>query len=110
MTIEHARQVINAVSEKQRAALSAAHERYMHFAGDDTVAVRRVSVEQVAEDRARFVHLLKFTDDGWPSLSDERCAEFMAAITELPRELCLAWGEVEFFETHTEETHASFYS
>lgn len=104
MNIEHARQVTGAVPDEQRAALSAAHDRYMYFTGVYTDA--GLSAEQIAEDRARFAHLLKFTDDGRPSLSDERCAEFMAAITCLPLDWCLAWDGVEFIETHGEDIYA----
>lgn len=104
MNIVHARQITGAVPEGQRVVLAAAHDRYMYFAGVYTDA--GLSFEQIAEDRARFAHLLKVTEDGRPSLSDERCAEFMAAITGLPLDLCLAWDEVEFIETHGEDMYA----
>jgi len=98
--------MLKAIHQDKRAALAAAHDRYMYFAGVYTDTNPDFSAEQIAEDRARFPHLLKFTDDGRPALSDERCAEFMTAITGLPREWCLAWDEVEFIETHGEDVYA----
>lgn len=99
MHIDQARQLTASISESHRVALADAHERYMYFAG---VYTDRPAVDRTAEDRAAFPHLLVFTDDGRPSLSDERCAEFMAAVTGLPREWCLAWEEVEFVNEHGE--------
>lgn len=100
MEIEQAREIVSAIPEDRRRSLAAAHLRYMHFTG---VYSGEVSQEQVSLDRATYPHLLKYTEDGRPSLSDERCAQFMAAITDLPRELCLAWDEVEFVEEHGED-------
>ena len=99
MDIAQARQLAASIREDQRATLAAAHERYMYFAG---VYTDRPAVNHIAEDRAAFTHLLMFTADGRPSLSDERCAEFMTAITGLPREWCLAWDEIEFVKEHGE--------
>lgn len=81
------------------AALAAAHDRYMYFAG---VYTGRPVVDHVAADRTAFAQLLVFTTDGRPSLSEERCAEFMAAITGLPREWCAAWDASAFDATHGE--------
>lgn len=106
MEVVDARQMLKAIPRDKRAALAAAHDRYMYFAGVYTDRNPEFSVEQIAEDRTRFAHLLKFTDDGRPALSDERCAEFMVAVTGLPREWCLAWDEVEFIETHGEDVYA----
>ncbi|TYC51429.1 hypothetical protein ETQ85_24395 [Zoogloea oleivorans] len=103
MDIQQARQIVVAVPEAQRAILADAHDRYMYFTG---VYTDRPAINHIAEDRALFAHLLKFTDDGRPSLSDERCAEFMAAITGLPLDWCLSWDEVEFIETHGEDVYA----
>ncbi len=99
MDIAQARQLAANIPEHQRAALAAAHERYMYFTG---VYADTATVDQIAQDRAAFPHLLKFTADGRPSLSDERCAEFIAAVTGLPREWCLAWEEIEFVNEHGE--------
>jgi hypothetical protein len=99
MDIEHARQLATLIPTHQQLALADAHERYMYFTG---VYTDRPSVDRIAEDRAAFPHLLVFTGDGRPSLSDEPCAEFMAAVTGLPREWCLAWDEIEFVNEHGE--------
>lgn len=103
MDIQQARQIVVAIPEAQQAILADAHDRYMYFTG---VYTDRPTIDHIAEDRVAFRHLLVFTDDGRPSLSDERCAEFMAAITGLPRDLCLAWDENEFIETHGEDIYA----
>lgn len=103
MDIQQARQIVATIPETHRTILSDAHDRYMYFTG---VYTDRPAVDHIAEDRSVFPHLLAFTDDGRPSLSDERCAEFMAAITGLPRDLCLAWDENEFIETHGENIYA----
>ena len=99
MEIAQARQLATTIPEHQRAALAAAQERYMYFTGVYTDAP---AVDHIAHDRAAFAHLLVFAADGRPSLSDARCAEFMAAITGLPHEWCLAWDEVEFVNEHGE--------
>lgn len=93
MEIVQARQLVGTIAKDHQAALAAAHDRYMYFAGAYT---DRPPVDNVAGDRSAFPHLLVFTADGRPSLSDERCAEFMSAVTGLPREWCLAWDEIEF--------------
>lgn len=100
METQQARQIVSEIPAQHRKALEAAHLRYMHFTG---VAYGEVSKEQIAHDRATYSHLLKYADDGRPSLSDERCADFMAAITGLSRDWCSAWDEVEFVETHGED-------
>lgn len=99
MEITQARQLAEVIPEDQQAALAAARERYMYFTG---VYTDRPAEDHVAQDRAAFGHLLAFSEDGRPSLSDERCAEFMAALTGLPREWCLAWEEIEFVNEHGE--------
>lgn len=103
MDIAQARQLIASISKDQHAVLAAAHDRYMYFAGVYTDTHPDFSAGQIAEDRARFAYLLAFTEDGRPSLSDERCAEFMSAVTGLPRDWCMAWNEVDFIETHGED-------
>jgi hypothetical protein len=72
----------------------------MYFTGVYTDAP---AIDQIAQDRAAYAHLLVFAADGRPSLSDERCAEFMAAVAGLPREWCLAWDLVEFAKEHGED-------
>ena len=100
MDISQARQLAESISQDQQAVLAAAHKRYMHFTG---VYTDQPEVDHRTEDRAAFRHLLAFTSDGRPALSDERCAEFMAAVTGLPHEWCLAWDEIEFINEHGED-------
>lgn len=97
MDIAQARQIIASIPRDRRAALQAAHWRYMHFTG---VSEGDIPAEQVAQDRVTFAHLLKYTEDGRPALSDKRCAEFMATITEMPHDWCMAFDEVDFCDTH----------
>ena len=99
MEIAQARQLAATIPSASAAALAAAHERYMYFTG---VYTDTPAVDHIARDRAAFAPLLKFTGDGRPSLSDERCAEFMVAVTGLPRDWCDAWEEVEFLREHGE--------
>ncbi len=91
---------VGGIDPEEPAAVLAAHERYMYFTGGYT---DRPEVDRIAEDRAAFPHLLVFTEDGRPSLSDERCAEFMASVTGLPHERCLVWDEIEFVNEHGED-------
>lgn len=95
--------LLNSIPREHHAALAAAHDRYMYFTGVYTDTNPDFSAERIAEDRTRFAHLLAFTGDGRPWLSDERCAEFMSAITGLPRDWRIAWDEMEFIETHGED-------
>lgn len=55
------------LSAEDRDALAAANDRYMYFVG---VYTDHPVVDHRSEDRAAFAHLLVFTDDGRPSLSD----------------------------------------
>ncbi|WP_454909672.1 hypothetical protein [Variovorax gossypii] len=87
------------LSAEDRDALAAANDRYMYFVG---VYTDHPVVDHRSEDRAAFAHLLVFTDDGRPSLSDERCAEFMSAVSGLPREWCAAWKESDLVREHGE--------
>jgi hypothetical protein len=100
MDSTQAREILNTLSSSERAALSDAHLRYMHFTG---VYTSDISNAVIAQDRATYPHLLKFDEAGRPSLSDQRCADFMVALTGLPREWCFAWDEVDFVETHGED-------
>jgi hypothetical protein len=100
MDTEKARAIVDGLSIQDQDALRAAHLRYMHFTG---VFTGDVSDEQIVQDRKAFPHLLKCDAEGRPSISDQRCADFMVALTGLSRELCLAWDEVDFIETHGED-------
>ena len=99
MNTHQAREIIAAIPRDKQAVLAAAHDRYMCFCGVYTAEPKD---DHVAEDRAAFPGLLAYTDDGRPSLSDERCADFMVAVSGLPREWCLAWDEVAFVDEHGE--------
>lgn len=94
--LEEARKIIAELPSETKAVLDAAHERYMCFSG---VHDPEQNADHVAEDRTAFAHLLVYVD-GNPSLSDERCADFMVAVTGLPLEWCLAWGESAFAAEH----------
>lgn len=100
MDTTDARKILDALTASDRDTLSDAHLRYMHFTGVYTGDISDAVIEQ---DRAAFPHLLKWDDAGRPSLSDQRCADFMVGLTGLPREWCLAWDEVDFVETHGED-------
>ncbi len=99
VALEQARKIIATVPSETHAVLAAAHDRYMCFCG---VYTPEPDANHVAEDRAAFPHLLVYVD-GRPSLSDERCADFMVAVSGLPREWCLAWDEVAFAEEHGDD-------
>jgi hypothetical protein len=99
MDITQARQLVSFLTQDEQAGLAAAHERYMYFTG---VYTDQPKADRTVEDREAFPHLLVFTEDGRPSLSDERCSKFMAAVTGLPLEWCSAWDEIEFVSMHGE--------
>lgn len=98
MNIEEAKQIMEDVPRGQRGALDAAMERYKRFSGiytmDDLAA-------ELAADRAAYPHLLKFSD-GMAVLSDERCIEFMVAVSGLPATWCAAWNEIDFMDEHAD--------
>ena len=100
MEIVEARSVVAKIPMSHHQNLADAHARYMHFTG---VRSDEVDGAQIARDRAQFAHLLEFTVDGKPALSDKRCAEFMAAVTGLSVEWCAAWDEVDFCNEHGDE-------
>ncbi|WP_321966981.1 hypothetical protein [Burkholderia cepacia] len=100
MDTQQARRIVSEIPEAHHETLRNAHLRYMHFTG---VYSGDIPPDQIERDRASYPHLLKENTDGVPALSDKRCADFMAAITGLSREWCLAWDEVEFVEMHGEE-------
>lgn len=99
MDTTEARKIVAALAASDRDTLSNAHLRYMHFTG---VYTGDIGADVIEQDRAAFPHLLKWDEAGRPSLSDQRCADFMVGVSGLPREWCLAWDEVDFVETHGE--------
>jgi hypothetical protein len=98
MDLSQAQAVISTLSHEQKEALETAHWRYMAFAG--VMSDGEAADRQAVVDRQAFAHLLKYTEDGRPSLSDERAAEFMAAVSGLPRDWCMAWDHHDFYVTH----------
>jgi len=100
MNTSKARRLVSLMPQDVHATLAAAHDRYMYFAG---VYTDRPAVDHIAQDRLAFPQLLRFTEDGLPSLSDERRTEFMCAVTGLPREWCAAWEEVQVVNVHSED-------
>jgi len=94
-----ARKIIETVPSEKQSMLAAAHDRYMCFCG---VYTSDPEDDHVAEDRAAFPHLLASVD-GIPSLGEACCADFMMAISGLPREWCLAWGEMAFAARHGDD-------
>lgn len=97
MNIEIAQSIVAALTDDQRGLLEAAHWRYMAFAG---VIQDSEYQQQAKADREAYPHLLKFKADGEPSVSTERAADFMAAVTGLARDWCVTWDEHDFYETH----------
>jgi hypothetical protein len=95
-----ARAMVNTIRADHRERLAHAYLRYMHFTG---VYTGDISAEQIEADRAQFPHLLKRDEQGRPVVSDQRCAEFMAMLTGLSHEICLAWDEYEFAEMHGDD-------
>ena len=98
MNIEEAKQVMEGVPSWQRGALDAALERYKRFSGIYTMDEL---AGELAADRATYPHLLKF-NDGMPVLSDDRCVEFMVAVSGLPVVWCAAWNEIDFMDEHAD--------
>lgn len=95
MKIEAAGNIIVSLTQEQRDTLEASHWRYMAFAG---VALDDEFQQQAMKDRQTYAHLLKHDETGTVSVSSERAADFMAAVTGLEREWCLAWDACDFFE------------
>lgn len=93
-----AKQIIATIPAEQQAVLAEAYNRYMHFTG--VWCGDGFPEAQIAADRAAYPHLLKYAENGMPALSDKRCAEFMAAVSGLPVEWCLAWDAAEFEREH----------
>ncbi len=95
---EEAEALLSRLSLDQRNTLEEAHWRYMCFAG--VTSIDEASDKQADEDRVTYAHLLESTDDMLPRVSDVRIADFMVAVSGLPREWCQAWDEHDFYETH----------
>lgn len=100
MNIEQAKNIIAKINKPQRNMLSHAYERYMHFTGLYSSPQTEITLEQIAQDKIDFVHLLKFNEKGDPWISDIACIEFMSILTNLPELLCEAWEEIEFINEH----------
>ncbi|WP_295998905.1 hypothetical protein [Rugamonas sp.] len=99
MNIEEAKQVMEGVPSWQRGALDTALERYKRFSGIYTMGEL---ADELAADRATYPNLLKFSD-GMPVLNDERCVEFMVAVSGLPAAWCAAWNEIDFMDEHADQ-------
>lgn len=100
MRVSAAQRCIKLIPAHQRILLDEAHERFMHFSG---IFTDQSQTNCVIQDRAAFPHLLRFTDEGCPFISADRCADFMVAVSGLPREWCLAWDAVAFVVQHGRE-------
>lgn len=73
-------------------------ERYRRFTGLYCDSIEQD--EMRIADQAAFPHLIKFSTDGVPELSDERCAEFMAAVSKHPLAWCRAVIAVEYLDAN----------
>lgn len=97
MQIEVAENFVAGLTLEQRDSLEATHWRYMAFAG---VILDDQYQEQATADQQAYPHLLKYDAAGRSVVSSERAADFMAAVTGMARDWCLAWDEHDFYETH----------
>ncbi len=98
METSKAMKVVKSLTHAQREELESMHYRYMCFAGITTSDAD--SEKQAEADREKYGHLLKFTEDGTPILSDKQAAEFMSAVSGLAKEVCEAWDVADFYDTH----------
>lgn len=98
MNIDEAKRIMEGVPKDQVGALDDALERYKRFSGIYTLDEL---AGELATDRATYPHLLKF-NDGMPVLSDDRCVEFMVAVSGLPAAWCAAWNEIDFMDEHAD--------
>ncbi|MDZ5459309.1 hypothetical protein [Azohydromonas lata] len=99
MDYAEATQLLGALTPAQRNTLEEAHDRYYCFAGISSFDAE--SDRQAEADRGTFAHLLFPPGPGGiPSISQERAAEFMAAVTGFPVAWCRAWDEYSFCELH----------
>lgn len=96
MNIVEAKRIMEGVPRDQVGALDAALERYKRFSGIYTMDEL---AGELAADRAMFPRLLQF-NDGMPVLSDDRCVEFMVAVSGLRAAWCAAWNEIDFMDEH----------
>lgn len=100
MKTEEAKHILASISTDQQTLLSDAHSRYMLFTriwDDNRDAARQA---QVAADRAAYPHLLEYSSEGRPSISDAMIGEFMHVVSGLPVEWCLAFDAVDFEKEH----------
>lgn len=98
MNNDEARRIVSSIPAEQHRVLADAYSRYMHFTG--VWCGDGFPEAQIEADRAAYPHLLQYGENGIPALSDKRCAEFMAAVSGLSVEWCLAWDAVEFENEH----------
>lgn len=93
---KEAHELIAGLSQDQRDLLKKSHRRYLSFA---YVGADEEHAAQAEEDREAFPQLLHFNQARQSVVSGKRASEFMAAVTSLPVEWCLAWDAHQFFET-----------
>lgn len=98
MNIDEAKRIMEEVPRDQIGVLNAALERYKRFSGIYTMDELAA---ELAADRTTYPHLLKFSD-GMPVLSDDRCVEFMVAVSGLQAAWCAAWNEIDFMDEHAD--------
>lgn len=96
MSIENALAIIDELTQEQRAALEKAQWRYLAFAH---AMLEDEHETQAEEDRKAYPELLEFNGDGLPTVSGKKAADFMAAVTGMPRSWCEAWDTHDFYET-----------
>jgi hypothetical protein len=97
MLIETAQSILATLTQGQRDTLERSYLRYLAFACvnlDDEYAI------QAEADRDTFSHLLKFSENQQPVVSQQRAAEFMTEVCGFPIEWCRAWDACDFYETH----------
>lgn len=103
MSMEKALTIINGLTPDQRANLEKAQWRYMAFSH---AVLEPEHDKQAEEDRKAFPEFLEFNADGLPVVSGKNAADFMAAVTGLPRSWCEAWDTHDFFESQPAQTNA----
>lgn len=96
MDMETALTIVNALTQEQRAMLEKAQWRYLAFSH---AMLEAEHDEQAKEDRKAFPEFLEFNTDGLPTVSGKNAADFMAAVTGMPRNWCEAWDTHDFYET-----------
>jgi hypothetical protein len=94
--------ILDELAPEQRAALETAHDRYRCFARVSSFDAE--SDRQAEADRATYAHLLLPDKDGRPCVSQKRAADFMAAVTGMPAQWCVAWDEHAFHQLHGDDS------